>query len=45
MTHLRSRPNLYLPEDDQDIWPKHVAVVRNKYKNFVQLFGSEIYVY
>jgi hypothetical protein len=32
------------PEDGQDIWPKHVGVVYNEYKNTVQLVGS-LFVY
>jgi hypothetical protein len=45
--HIRSTPrtNLWVPEDGQDMRPKHVAVVYNKRKNIVQKVGAEIYVY
>jgi hypothetical protein len=33
---------LSLPEDGQDIWPKHVADVYNKYENIVQVVGGGI---
>jgi len=33
---------LQLPEDGQDIWPKHVRVVYDKHKHIVKLDGSEI---
>ena len=36
------QPNLYPSEDGQNIRPKHVAVVYNKYKITVQLVGGEI---
>jgi len=36
-------PNLQLPEDGQDMWPKHVGAVYNKYENIVQLVGGEIF--
>jgi len=36
------RPKWELPENVQEIWPKYVGVVYNKYKNIVQLVGGEI---
>ena len=36
------RPNLSHTEDGQNIWPKHVEIVYNRYKITVQLVGSEI---
>jgi hypothetical protein len=44
-TGCKHRPNLWLPDDGQDIWPKHVGAVYNKSKNSVQLVGGEIYVH
>ena len=38
--HISSK----LPEDIRDVWPKHVGVVYDKYKNAVQLAGDEICV-
>jgi hypothetical protein len=37
--------NLYIPEYSQDIWPKHVEIVCNKYSNIVQLVDGVIFVY
>jgi len=34
---------MLLPEGDQDIWPKHVRVMYNKYKSIVQLVGGVIF--
>ena len=39
------QPDLWLPEDGQDIWLKHVGALFYTYKNTVQLDGSEICVY
>jgi hypothetical protein len=46
ISHIRCthRPNLQLPEDGQDIWPKHVGVLYNKYKYIVQLVGSKYFI-
>ena len=37
--------NLYIPENGQDIWPNHVEVMYNKYKNIVQLADGDIFIY
>jgi hypothetical protein len=34
---------LRLPEDDQDIWPKHVGALYNKHKDNVQLVDGEMF--
>jgi hypothetical protein len=39
------QPNVYLPEDCQYVWPKYISAFYNKYKDIVQIFRSEIYVY
>ena len=43
--HCTREPNMQLPEDGKDIWPKRVRVVYNKYKNIVQIIGGEICVF
>ena len=37
--------NLNIPEHSQDIWPKHVEIVYNKYGNIVQIVEGETFVY
>jgi len=39
--HCTRRPTLLTPCNGQNIWPKHVVVVYNKYRNNVQLVGGK----
>jgi hypothetical protein len=37
--------NLYIPEHNQDIWPKYLGIVYSKYNNILQLDDGEMFVY
>ena len=39
------RPYILAIFRELQVWPKHVGVVYNKYKNIVQIVVSEIFIY